>query len=120
MLHDSRYYPNPFMFNPDRFYNETPVKELSVQLDPRGFAFGFGARTCPGQRFAEKWLMLNMSVILANFTISNDSDTAFEDIDFTDGITRWVDAVFGGDLRQLTASLYSHVVPFKCKFTYRC
>ncbi|KLO06664.1 cytochrome P450 [Schizopora paradoxa] len=92
ILHDEKTYPDPFTFDPERFLatGESHPKR-PVQMDPRAFAFGFGARSCPGSQFAEKWMLINMASILANCTISPFSDLGRmvnpRDIEFTTGIT---------------------------------
>ena len=45
-MHDERHFPRPFSFDPQRFMKSETGE---TQLDPRKYAFGFGARTCPGK-----------------------------------------------------------------------
>ncbi|KAG0694047.1 cytochrome P450 [Suillus ampliporus] len=71
---DKETYPNPLEFRPERFLGPSP------QLDPRKFVFGFGRRACPGLHFAEASLYLNISCILAAFTIAKPLDERGEEI----------------------------------------
>lgn len=99
ILHDPITYPNPFSFDPERFLTHSNAahadeKYLSkipqAQPDPRRFAFGFGARVCPGLQFAEKSLMLSMCGILlsCNLTKAEGVHVTSENVEFTTGITR--------------------------------
>ncbi|KAG0694046.1 cytochrome P450 [Suillus ampliporus] len=71
---DKEMYPDPSEFRPERFLGPSP------QLDPRKFVFGFGRRACPGIQFAEASLYLNISCILAAFTIAKPLDERGEEI----------------------------------------
>jgi hypothetical protein len=42
MMHDEDVYPDPFVFDPERFMGSSP------QADPRECVFGFGRRVCAG------------------------------------------------------------------------
>lgn len=113
IMHDPQEYPDPFVFNPERFL---PSKTGSpMQPDPRSYAFGFGRRRCPGTfsppqqndqlamlsslgiQFAETSMLLIMSSILANFTIICPAHCYKEGtarLEFTTGITRCAMAGF--------------------------
>ncbi|KAG2363068.1 cytochrome P450 [Suillus spraguei] len=71
---DKETYPEPLEFRPERFLGSSP------QLDPRKFVFGFGHRRCPGLHFVEASLYLNISCILAAFTIAKQLDETGEEI----------------------------------------
>jgi hypothetical protein len=91
---DKEMYPDPLEFRPERFIGPSP------QTDPRKFVFGFGGRRCPGAyhlhdiiqaaidrryliaglHFAEALLYLNISCILAAFTIVKQLDEMGEEI----------------------------------------
>ncbi|KAG1884670.1 cytochrome P450 [Suillus subluteus] len=71
---DKEMYPDPSEFRPERFLGPSP------QFDPRKFIFGFGHRRCPGLHLAEASLYLNISCILAAFTIAKQLDEMGEEI----------------------------------------
>ncbi|KAJ2915605.1 hypothetical protein MD484_g4790, partial [Candolleomyces efflorescens] len=64
ITHDEEIYPNPSVFDPERYSGENP------QPDAFKYVFGFGRRSCPGAHLAEQSLFLNMTNILAVFSIS--------------------------------------------------
>ncbi|KAG2743323.1 cytochrome P450 [Suillus brevipes Sb2] len=96
---DKEMYPDPLEFRPERFLGPSP------QTDPRKFVFGFGGRRCPGLHFAEALLYLNISCILAAFTIVKQLDEMGEEI------TPPVEFENVGPLW--------HPKPFKCRFIPR-
>ncbi|KAJ7464867.1 cytochrome P450 [Mycena galericulata] len=104
ILHDPELYPDPFVFNPERFMEgsvsiPSGISASPGQPDPGKFIWGFGRRTCPGIRFAEPSLLLSMACILYHFTVAPESSEPVE-VEFTTGIT-------------------SHVKPFPIRFTRR-
>ncbi|XP_025206883.1 probable cytochrome P450 6a13 [Melanaphis sacchari] len=64
--HDPKYYPNPHIFNPERFTAEEKSKRPSGTFLP----FGDGLRHCIGKRFAELELKIILSKILSKFEIT--------------------------------------------------
>ncbi|KAI0427503.1 cytochrome P450 [Xylaria sp. FL1042] len=82
--HDPEVYPNPNAFNPQRYLGSNPAR------DPRGFAFGYGRRTCPGKLLADASIWLNIACILAAFDItkpkSEEGEAIEPDVGFTPGI----------------------------------
>ncbi|KAF7359102.1 Cytochrome P450 [Mycena sanguinolenta] len=98
MMHDETVYPDPFVFNPERFMGSNP------QPDPRDFAFGFGRRVCAGQHLAETTLWIQMCLSLLTVNISkavNENGQIIEpEIAFTTAIV-------------------SHVKPFMYQITPR-
>ncbi|XP_059057155.1 cytochrome P450 6a2-like [Achroia grisella] len=58
---DSKYFPNPDKFDPERFKDD---------LNPPGFiAFGDGPRSCPGVRFAQLVAVAGLASILTNYVV---------------------------------------------------
>lgn len=98
IVHDEELYPDPFEYDPERHLGENP------QTDPLKFVFGFGRRICPGMHLAEMSLFLNITNILAAFTVSkakNADGTVIEpELKWSTGIT-------------------SHIEPFPCNISVR-
>ncbi|KAG1868231.1 cytochrome P450 [Suillus subalutaceus] len=74
MSRNKEMYPDPLELRPERFLGPSP------QSDPRKFIFGFGRRRCPGSHLVEASLYLNISCILAAFTIAKPLDERGEEI----------------------------------------
>ena len=73
MLNDPRVYPEPEKFNPDRFLQG---EGRTPQPDPRGPAFGFGRRVCPGNDLAENtmWAMIANMFYVFHITPAADEN----------------------------------------------
>ncbi|KAG2153555.1 cytochrome P450 [Suillus bovinus] len=99
MSRDKAMYHDPLEFRPERFLGPSP------QLDPRKFVFGFGRRRCPGLHFAEASLYLNISCVLAAFTIGKPLDAKGKEISSP--------VEFEG------VGVLWHPKPFKCRFIPR-
>ncbi|KAI0058838.1 cytochrome P450 [Artomyces pyxidatus] len=67
MLHDESVYPEPEVFNPDRFARGAGGSEGAP--DPARVAFGFGRRICPGRFFADDVVWLAVVNILHIFKL---------------------------------------------------
>ncbi|KAJ4491097.1 cytochrome P450 [Lentinula lateritia] len=73
ILHDPVQYPDPFVFNPDRFTSMSPYD--GIARDPSA-VFGFGRRICPGRHIALDVLWITVASILTVFTIDQPKDEA--------------------------------------------
>ncbi|KAI0669082.1 cytochrome P450 [Trametes maxima] len=80
MTRDTRYYPDPESFRPERYLK---VKDNSAKEDvllPSSFVFGFGRRVCPGQALADNSLWLAITNIVALFDIRKARDATGKEI----------------------------------------
>lgn len=68
MCHDPEIYPDPFVFNPERYLCDQP------QRDPRKVGFGFGRRICPGMYLADATIFSCIVSSLAVFSIEKARD----------------------------------------------
>ncbi|KII84597.1 hypothetical protein PLICRDRAFT_117651 [Plicaturopsis crispa FD-325 SS-3] len=69
MLHDETVYPNPSVFQPERFLDAAGQIDPTVE-DPQA-VFGFGRRICPGRYLADATIWFTVASILATFDIGN-------------------------------------------------
>ncbi|KAK7677346.1 hypothetical protein QCA50_019676 [Cerrena zonata] len=67
MLHNPEDYPEPQMFNPDRFIKDGKINP-DVR-DPLTVAFGFGRRICPGRYLSNGSLFILIASVLHVFNI---------------------------------------------------
>ncbi|KZV94320.1 cytochrome P450 [Exidia glandulosa HHB12029] len=70
-------YPDPDTFKPERFLEKGERQTASrdiINEDPYKFAFGFGARICPGRHLADSAQFLLAAKLLATCTVSNAVD----------------------------------------------
>lgn len=77
ILHDPEAYPEPEVFNPNRFLRLNNAGELELDptvQDPEVASFGFGRRVCPGRHLAYETLWLAIVSVLATFNISKAKD----------------------------------------------
>ncbi|KAL5639415.1 hypothetical protein ACGC1H_006804 [Rhizoctonia solani] len=96
MSNNPSVYPEPDLFNPDRFLDPSV---------PDAPAFGFGRRICPGAHHAEAILFITAASILSMFNIRPEADKAGNSIPLK------ADMLLNEALRQ--------VIPFKCQITPR-
>ena len=64
--HDPEYYPNPDVYDPDRFTHDETQKRNNATFLP----FGDGPRNCIGLRFGMMETTVGLATILSNYTIS--------------------------------------------------
>ncbi|KAI0092430.1 cytochrome P450 [Irpex rosettiformis] len=81
MLHNPEDYPEPDMFNPDRFMKNGGLNP--VVRDPTTIAFGFGRRICPGRHFAKDSAFLVFASMLHVFDIMPSIDEGGGELDPT-------------------------------------
>jgi len=97
MTRDERTYPEPELFNPDRFMNQD--KDEADLTDPKDFIFGFGRRECPGKVFADANVWLVSACVIAAFQAPVSRDELGEKV---------------VPLAQFTSGFVRHPVPFSC------
>ncbi|KAF8591026.1 cytochrome P450 [Ramaria rubella] len=101
MLHDPIVYPEPDLFNPQRF--DTSDGKAS-QADPFNIVFGFGRRICPGMYTAQYSVFIQMASILATLDIGPPVNAS--------GVPMGPDPAW-------TTTTVSYLQPFHCTFTPR-
>ena len=90
ILSDLKTYPNPDVFDPERFLGE------DQQLDPREACFGWGRRVCPGARLVDSVVFIYVAVTLATLDVSRCVESGVEWVpryDFEEGMIRCVSGV---------------------------
>ncbi|KAK0500240.1 cytochrome P450 [Armillaria luteobubalina] len=100
ILHDERDYPNPLVFDPNRFMLEDG-KEL--QPNPMA-AFGFGRRICPGRYLASNTAWIAIASMASTLSFSKAVDSEGRVVEPSD---------------TFTDSFLSFPVPFKCTIKAR-
>jgi len=67
IFRDPKIYPDPEIFNPDRFLKDGKINPLV--FNPEDRAFGAGRRICPGSQFALQTVYLVVACMLSVFNI---------------------------------------------------
>jgi len=75
ITHDSKLYPEPETFDPNRFMGVNPAP------DPRMYAFGVGRRICPGRDFVDASIFITASMLLTTSTLTKAIDGSGEEIE---------------------------------------
>ncbi|KAI0757953.1 cytochrome P450 [Fomes fomentarius] len=101
MLNDPSMYPEPEKFNPDRFLKG---EGRTPQPDPRGPAFGFGRRICPGKDLAENTVWAMVANLFHVYRITPAVDEEGKAIPIP---------------TEFEEHAVRHPLPFKCKITPR-
>ncbi|KAK6977688.1 cytochrome P450 [Favolaschia claudopus] len=101
ILHDETMYPDPDMFDPERFLLDGKLNE---EIRHPGAAFGFGRRICPGRHVASSALWITIASVLSTYNIGKATNEDGEVIEPT---------------YEYFLGLISSPLPFKCSFTPR-
>lgn len=89
IFQDPAVYPEPHVFNPERFLKDGKL-DRSVK-DPEDRVFGSSRRICPGKHFASRAIFLRFATILATFDIEpgvNDKGEVESEIKFHESVVR--------------------------------
>ncbi|KAK0480064.1 cytochrome P450 [Armillaria novae-zelandiae] len=109
MFHDEKDYPNPHVFDPERFIS---AEGKETQPEPIA-AFGFGRRICPGRYLASNtaWIAIASMASTLSFTKAVDSEGQVIEPSHT----------FTGDFLRQKYSNFTHSfpLPFKCTIKAR-
>jgi len=100
LAHDEEIYPQPFEFNPERFFDQ----DGALNKDDCSFAFGFGRRICPGRYVASASMWIAFVSMLATFDFLKARDEHGNEIDFSP---------------QFTPGATSRPKPFPCQIVPR-
>ncbi|XP_026326228.1 cytochrome P450 6B5-like [Hyposmocoma kahamanoa] len=69
--YDEKYYPNPYVFDPDRFLPENANNRHSCAY----LAFGVGPRNCVGQRLGKLQVLMYVVKLLSKFRLEPSDNT---------------------------------------------
>ncbi|KAJ6508461.1 cytochrome P450 [Mycena sanguinolenta] len=88
MVHDESKYPNPDIFDPERFLNA----DGQLSADDQILGFGFGRRACAGRYAADATVWATIVTVLSTFNIAKAKDETGKEIEiepvFADGMVR--------------------------------
>lgn len=79
---DPSVYPDPEVFNPQRWIDA----DGEIKENPKLFTFGFGRRACPGLHVANRSVYIAVAHILWSFTLAEDPSNPIDDTAFTPGV----------------------------------
>ncbi|KAK7443263.1 hypothetical protein VKT23_015860 [Stygiomarasmius scandens] len=96
IFRDPEVFPNPDIFDPQRWISD----KGRIREDMKNFNFGFGRRVCVGHHVANRSVFINTALILWAFRISEDRSSPI-------------------DTMALTNSANVHPLPFKVNFEPR-
>ncbi|PPQ67719.1 hypothetical protein CVT25_009325 [Psilocybe cyanescens] len=88
-------YPNPELFNPDRFF----TADGQLNNDDTVLTFGFGRRICPGRHLASTTVWLTIVSVLATFDLKGSKNKETVPISVVE---------------RLADGLIVHPLPFEC------
>ncbi|KAK7052571.1 cytochrome P450 [Favolaschia claudopus] len=75
MHHNEEEYPNPYLFDPERFVNpKSNLTDTAAWLNEGHYGFGFGRRKCPGNHLAAKSTWISIVRMLWAFNIEHRKD----------------------------------------------
>ncbi|PBK75824.1 cytochrome P450 [Armillaria solidipes] len=83
ILHDEKDYPNPLVFDPERFM---PKDGKELQPEPTA-AFGFGRRVCPGRYLALNIVWITIASMAATLSFSKAVDSEGRVVEPSDTFT---------------------------------
>ena len=87
ILSNPETYPNPEVFDPERFLGE------NQHLDPGEACFGWGRRSCPGARLAYSTIFICVAMTLATLDVLRYIEDGVESVpkyDVEEGFLRYV------------------------------
>ncbi|KAE8358143.1 cytochrome P450 [Aspergillus caelatus] len=102
--HHEREFPEPDRFNPDRYFEESPVHR-PFPVDKGYMTFGWGRRVCSGQGLAEQGTFITIARLLWGFDIRKALDQHGNEIPV--------------DIFDYTNGLNMRPNPFECQITPR-
>ncbi|KAI0043607.1 cytochrome P450 [Auriscalpium vulgare] len=86
ITHDPEMYPEPDMFNPERFLTVEPARKIDADVAV-GAVFGIGRRQCPGRHVADAILFMTVASVLATFDVGKAKNERGEEIPLSGAYT---------------------------------